>query len=110
MAREYDETTITPSDYVLYLRLSVAQREEFNQYCRDARQTEKQASRGEIFDSWLMSNFDLFSQDTRVNILHIDPIFDNRDIIATFKERGLAISGKDYELVKELEDKIDVKK
>ena len=57
-----------------------------------------------------MSNFDLFSQDTRVNILHIDPIFDNRDIIATFKERGLAISGKDYELVKELEDKIDVKK
>ena len=44
--------------------------------------------------------FDLFSEDSRVNILYIDPIFDNKELIETLKKRGLAIAAKDFGQIK----------
>lgn len=55
---------------------------------------------GEIFSTWLKRKFDLFSEDSRVNILYIDPIFDNKELIETLKKRGLAIAAKDFGQIK----------
>lgn len=50
--------------------------------------------------NWLKQRFSLFSEDDRVRILRIDPIFDNRNLIANLTERGHAIRDKDLDKIR----------
>ena len=102
LARSYDENTITPSDYVLYLQIDPEQSQEFDEFYEkeiekeqrkrdeedhnddDVNQEERgrsSRSRGALLMQWLRQNVDLFSQDAAVKILRVDLAFDNKDML-----------------------------
>ena len=98
---KHDEFTVTPSDYVLHLRLTPDQSKEFeNYYNRKMLDDGSEKSRGEIFVDWLRS-FEIFNeQNHHLRILRIDPIFDNRKLIKNLVSRGSLIQYKSLDSVK----------
>ena len=65
-----------------------------------------QKSRGYVFMDWI-KQFDLFKDvDNRVRILRIDPIFDNGELIANLKDRGLQIQARNQTAIAEGEQEI----
>lgn len=115
---EYDEASITPSDYTLYFYIEPAIQEYFDQQVYNP--DNKKVSRGQQFKDMLEKELlEVFRppgrqttrpEDKRLNIARMDLVFDNRYLIKKLRQRGAAMQDNNIKEVQEIEKEIESKK
>lgn len=107
MTKNYDEKTVTPSDYTLFFRIDPEQNKIFNKYFYNPN---SDVSRGEQMRNWIWDQLAVFSKDERIKIARIDLSFDNRRMINLLRQRGDAIKNSDHGSVFQTEHLINLEK